>query len=128
MLGTLLTPEKSTVTNLICTHGGQDRDWTADYRLYSKHRVDESHLFDQARDSLLENLAPGQPLVVASLGNATLPAGDPRRFAKAVEEPINGHNGLLDGALTAEAAAWVVRVASLAQRPKGGHPVRRRDR
>ena len=43
----------------------------------------------------------------ASLGNATLPAGDPRRFAKAVEEPINSHNGLLDGALTAEAAAWV---------------------
>jgi hypothetical protein len=65
MLGTLLTPDKSTVTNLICTHGGQDRDWTADYRLYSKDRVEESHLFDQAREPLLENLAPGEPLVVA---------------------------------------------------------------
>jgi hypothetical protein len=65
MLGTLLTPDKSTVTNLICTHGGQDRDWTADYRLYSKGRVKESHLFDQAREPLLENLAPGEALVVA---------------------------------------------------------------
>ena len=65
MLGTLLTSDKSTVTNLICTHGGQNRDWTADYRLYSRDRVEESHLFDQAREPLLENLAPGEALVVA---------------------------------------------------------------
>ena len=65
MLGTLITPDKSTVTNLICTHGGQGRDWTADYRLYSKDRVEESHLFDQAREPLLETLAPGEALVVA---------------------------------------------------------------
>jgi hypothetical protein len=65
MLGTLLTSDKSTITNLICTHGGQDRDWTADYRLYSRDRVEESHLFDQAREALLENLAPGEALVVA---------------------------------------------------------------
>ena len=63
----------------------------------------------------------GQPRqrVVASLGNASLPAGDPRRLAKAVEEQINGHSGLLDVALTEDAAAWVVHVASLAKRSKG---------
>ena len=63
----------------------------------------------------------GQPRqrVVASLGNATLPAGDPRHLAKAVEEQINGQNGLLDSALTEETAAWVVHVASLAKRSKG---------
>lgn len=65
--------------------------------------------------------AEGQPRqrVVASLGNTTLPAGDPRLFAKAVEEQIKGQDGLLEGALTDEAAAWVVHVASLAKRSKG---------
>ena len=63
----------------------------------------------------------GQPRqrVVASLGNATLPAGNPRHLAKAVEEQINGQDGLLDGALAQETAAWVVHVASLAKRSKG---------
>ena len=48
----------------------------------------------------------------ASLGNATLPAGDSRRFAKAVEEPINGHNRLLDGALPAAGLKPVVSLAA----------------
>jgi transposase len=63
----------------------------------------------------------GQPRqrVVASLGNASLPAGDPRRLAKAVEDQLNGQAGLLDEALTAETAAWVGHVASLAKRSKG---------
>lgn len=65
MLGLLLSPVKSTVSNLICTRGGQHADWTADYRLYSKERVDESVLFGSVRDALIDNLAPGDPLVVA---------------------------------------------------------------
>lgn len=65
MLGLLLCPAKSTVSNLICARGGQHADWTADYRLYSKDRVDESVLFGRTRDTLIENLAPDQPLVVA---------------------------------------------------------------
>lgn len=65
MLGLLLCPSKATVSNLICTRGGQHADWTADYRLYSKDRVDESVLFGRVRDTLIENLAPGQPLMVA---------------------------------------------------------------
>jgi len=65
MLGLLLCPAKSTVSNIICARGGQHADWTADYRLYSKDRVDESVLFGRVRDNLIENLAPGEPLVVA---------------------------------------------------------------
>ena len=65
MLSMLLCPSKATLTNLICTCGGQQADWTADYRLYSKDRVDESVLFGRVRDTLIENLAPGEPLVVA---------------------------------------------------------------
>jgi hypothetical protein len=65
MLGVLLCPATSTLSNLICARGGQHGDWTADYRLYSKDRVEESVLFGCARDTLIENLAQGHPLVVA---------------------------------------------------------------
>ena len=63
----------------------------------------------------------GQPRqrVLASLGNATLPAGDARRLAKAVEDQLSGQAGLLDETLTEETAAWVVNVANLAKRSKG---------
>ena len=63
----------------------------------------------------------GQPRqrVVASLGNASLPPGDPRRIAKAVEDQINGQADLLDGALTDETAAWVDHVAKLSKRSGG---------
>lgn len=65
--------------------------------------------------------AEGQPRqrVVASLGNASLPAGDPRRLAKAVEEQIHGRAGWFDDDLTDDAATWIVHVASLAKRSKG---------
>ncbi len=65
--------------------------------------------------------AEGSPRqrVIASLGNATLPAGDPRRLAKAVEEQINGQAGLLGESLSTETAAWVAEIASLAKRSKG---------
>lgn len=65
MLGLLLSPSKSTVTNIICTKGGQHSDWSADYRLYSKDRVDESVLLGHARDTLIEHLPADEPLVVA---------------------------------------------------------------
>lgn len=64
MLGLLLCPAKSTLSNLICARGGQHADWSADYRLYSRERVDESVLFGHARDTLIENLTPDQPLVI----------------------------------------------------------------
>jgi hypothetical protein len=64
MLGLLLCPAKSTLSNLICARGGQHADWSADYRLYSRERVDESFLFGHARDTLIEHLAPDQPLVI----------------------------------------------------------------
>jgi hypothetical protein len=65
MLGLLLCPAKSTLTKIICAKGGQHSDWPADYRFYSKERVAESVLFGRVRDSLIDNLAPDEPLVVA---------------------------------------------------------------
>jgi hypothetical protein len=65
MLACLLCPERLTVTNLICTGGGQQQDWSAHYRLYSQDRVQESVLFDEVRTALLHALPAQQPLVVA---------------------------------------------------------------
>lgn len=65
MLAVLLCPEKSTVTNLICVGGGQQRDWSADYRLYSKERVNEDALFALALEEVLAELPAASPLVVA---------------------------------------------------------------
>lgn len=63
MLATLLISEHSTVTNLICTSGGQHQDWSAHYRLYSKDRVDEAALFGRALEEVLDHLPPGAPVV-----------------------------------------------------------------
>lgn len=57
--------EEATLTNLICMNGGQQVDWSADYRLYSQDRVDENVLFDAALQELLAILPSGKPLVVA---------------------------------------------------------------
>jgi hypothetical protein len=60
----LLRSGKCTVTNLICTRGAEHQDWTADYRLYSKDRIEETELFDRVRDTLVEALPEGVPVVV----------------------------------------------------------------
>jgi hypothetical protein len=65
MLATLLTPERSTITNLLCTSGQQHQDWTADYRLYSQGRIDQNKLFTPILETILDELAPEAALVVS---------------------------------------------------------------
>jgi hypothetical protein len=65
LLAVLLCPDRSTLSNLICTAGRSQQDWTADYRLYSQERMDEKVLFQDVRWQLEEALAPEAPLVVA---------------------------------------------------------------
>ena len=64
MLASLLCPERGTLTNLICASGGQQQDWTAHYRLYSKERVDEHALFDHVRASVQQALPQDHPLIL----------------------------------------------------------------
>lgn len=45
--------------------GGQFTDWTADYSLYSKDRVDADVIFNQVRRDVEELRGPNQPLCVA---------------------------------------------------------------
>lgn len=65
MLSVLLCPEKPTLTNLICLGGGQQQDWSADYRLYSKERMDEEVLFQAALEEVLSVLPAASPLCIA---------------------------------------------------------------
>ncbi len=53
------------MTGLISASGRQFDDWTADYRFFSKERVDPSGLFDVIRSQIVDLLDPQAPLVVA---------------------------------------------------------------
>lgn len=61
----LLCPERHTLTNLLCTSGRTQQDWSAAYRLYAEERVDEGVLFATARAEVLAHLPATAPLVVA---------------------------------------------------------------
>jgi hypothetical protein len=65
MLASLVAPCRATVSNLICLCGRAQLDWTADYRLYAKDRVDPALLFRHALQALHAHVPPEQPLVVA---------------------------------------------------------------
>jgi len=65
VLSGLLCLGRRTITGLICTQGGIDRDWTADYRLYSHKRVDPMELFDTVRNRVSRMIEADQPVVVS---------------------------------------------------------------
>ena len=65
MLGQLVCLGRHTLTGVLCTHGAQHRDWSADYRLYSRDRIDETALFDGLRKGVEEFCRPDAPLVLA---------------------------------------------------------------
>ena len=49
LLAHLICPGRHTISGLITTFGKQFRDWSADYLLYSKNRVNEDVIFHQIR-------------------------------------------------------------------------------
>jgi DDE superfamily endonuclease len=65
LVASLLCPERLTIANIICTLGGQHSDWTADYRLYSRGRMESDALFHSVRSALDAHVPPERPLVVA---------------------------------------------------------------
>ena len=61
----LICPGRHTISGLITVFGKQFRDWSADYSLYSKNRINEEAIFSQIRKEV-ESLAPAsRPLCVA---------------------------------------------------------------
>jgi hypothetical protein len=55
---------RHTITGLITTAGRQFVDWTADYRLFAKNRMDASRLFAVPRQAVIQTLKADDPLVV----------------------------------------------------------------
>ena len=56
---------RHTITGLLTTTGQIDRDWSADYRLYSRRKLDLHGLFDPVRQQLCQNTTASDPIVVA---------------------------------------------------------------
>lgn len=65
LLAQLACLGRHTVTGLLCTGGRPFADWSADYRLYTRDRVDPAMLFAVVRQQVQKHLAPNQPMVVA---------------------------------------------------------------
>lgn len=56
---------RHTVTGLLTTTGQTESDWSADYRLYSRRKVDLHALFDPVRQRLCQNQEADATIVVA---------------------------------------------------------------
>jgi len=56
---------RHTLTDLLVTNGQLQSDWSADYRLYSRQRIDAAELFGQIRRGAQQSLGPLQALTVA---------------------------------------------------------------
>ncbi|MCH8475480.1 MAG: transposase [Opitutales bacterium] len=65
LLAHLVCPGRHTITGLISVFGRQFEDWTADYALYAKDRVDADVIFKEVRRQVDSLKAPARPLCVA---------------------------------------------------------------
>ena len=65
LLGQLVCLGRHTLTGLLATNGQLQRDWTADYRLYARQRIDAAELFGPIRRAAQQSLAPQEALTVA---------------------------------------------------------------
>ena len=65
LLAQLVCLGRHTLTGLLATNGQLQSDWSADYRLYSRHRIDAAELFGQIRRGAQQSLGPLQALTVA---------------------------------------------------------------
>ena len=65
LLAHLICPGRHTVSGLITVFGGQYADWSADYSLYSKDRINADVLFNEVRRQIDGIAASDRPLCVA---------------------------------------------------------------
>jgi hypothetical protein len=65
LLAQLVCLGRHTLTGLLATNGQLQRDWSADYRLYSRHRIEPAELFSQLRRGVQQSLGPQEALTVA---------------------------------------------------------------
>jgi hypothetical protein len=62
---------RHTMTNLLTTEGRQHIDWTADYRMYSKERIECENIFGQIRKEVCA-LSDGKKRLITALDDSLL--------------------------------------------------------
>ena len=80
---------RRTVSRSICVLGRQFRNWTPEYRLFSRCRWQPQALFDAVLARLPELLSPAQPLVVALDDTPCRKTGKRIRAAKMLRDPLS---------------------------------------
>jgi hypothetical protein len=91
ILSQLVCMGRHTVTNLLTTGGRQFVDWTADYRLYSKERIDCNNIFNQVREEVQTLNDPKKPLITA-MDDSLLPkTGKKIPGVKFARDPMGPH-------------------------------------
>jgi hypothetical protein len=65
LLGQLVCLGRHTLTGLLATNGQLQSDWSADYRLYSRQRIEPAELFGQVRRGIERSLDAQEALTVA---------------------------------------------------------------
>jgi hypothetical protein len=63
IFASLMGPYSSTISNFICVNGRSDKDWSAEYRLYSKERVDADSFYNTSLNEICNALPDGEPIV-----------------------------------------------------------------
>lgn len=63
IVGQLTCLGRHTVTGMLCSTGQQFKDWSADYRLYSKERFCDQSLFECITDKVCSYLKPEQAVI-----------------------------------------------------------------
>lgn len=87
ILSHLVCMGRHTVTNLLTTGGRQFVDWTADYRMYSKERIDCENIFGQIREEVCA-LNQGKLLVTALDDSILLKTGKKIPGVKFARDPM----------------------------------------
>ena len=64
-LAQLVCLGRHTITSLLTTQSRAHQDWSADYRCYSRGRIDPQVLFQGVRDQVVQQLQAQEPLVTA---------------------------------------------------------------
>ncbi len=65
VLSRLVCLGRHTITGLITTFGGQFKDWSAEYRLYARQRIEPAQLFGVIRRAVAATYRPNRPLIFA---------------------------------------------------------------
>jgi len=88
-LALLVCLGRRTISRSICVLGRQFRNWTSEYRLFSKCQWKPHSLFDAVLDRIPELLSPNQPLVAALDDTPCRKTGKRIRAAKMLRDPLS---------------------------------------